>query len=672
MQVRFDVECPLSLAELAPRLKRWPLAAGADMTLLWLGHPWQVRTDHQPHHWCWIAHTPDATAWCVMHLRGVPSVNFSHLICEVQADLRALPRTAQRSFAHSIQSALLQLCRPTLDWAAAADASLEQRYPRTVAAFKAMNALTELQRIQQLDARWAQFEYGERPPLRHSIETALPPSDLHVDIVYAGGGLSLLHAALMAQRGYRVLLFDQYAVGCAHREWNISRVELQHLVDTGLIDWPTLEQSIIMAEYADGVVRFFAAGSDVAPAAIYLPDVLNVALDAGALLQHMRQRLEQAGGIIWEGWRFEHVFASKQNSAGVAVQLRSGDVVRTVAARLMIDGMGATSPLTLATQPFSGVCPTVGTVVRGVADHDPAFGDILISVADTQRGRQLIWEGFPGRDDELTVYVFYYDLVGTDAQQQHSLLELFEDYFALLPSYKAPGPDFAHLRPVYGYIPGRHALQRPLPLPGVLPVGDASAQQSPLTFCGFGSFVRNLQRTVDGTDYALRYGLLAPADLRRVSAYQANVSMNWVFSRFMAPWERPQDVNELQNVFAAVLNQLGPAVSRRFFQDQMTWSDYRAVILGTLAVYPPIMRVAWRVLGLTDIRHWIGDWLRFSRAAILARLFSPVLPLLLRLVERWQPRWAFVLQTTFAEWRAMGWVKPQHLRRAATDIEQVV
>ena len=34
-----------------------------------------------------------------------------------------------------------------------------------------------------------------------------------------------------------------------------------------------------------------------------------------------------------------------------------------------------------------------------------------------------------------------------------SLMQLFEDYFALLPTYKRPGPGFRHHKPVYGYIP---------------------------------------------------------------------------------------------------------------------------------------------------------------------------------------------------------------------------
>ncbi len=520
-----------------------------------------------------------------------------------------------------------------------------------------MGATAELERIRQLDARWATFEQGQLPALPHSTTAALPATSAEYDLIYAGGGLGLLHAALMAQRGYRVLLFDRYPVGCAHREWNISHAELERLVGTGLLTWDDLEHEIIMARYADGLVRFHPDGSDVPAAELRLPGVLDIALDAGALLQLARRRLEVAGGTIWEGYSFAQAYAEPDQPGRTVVAL-DGPAERVyLGARLLIDGMGATSPLTLGTQPFSGICPTVGTVVEGVVGHDPQLGDILISVADTQGDRQLIWEGFPGRADELTVYVFYYDQVGAKAQQRHSLLDLFEDYFALLPTYKTLGPDFKHLRPVYGYIPARHAIGRPAPLLGVLPLGDASAQQSPLTFCGFGSFVRNLQRTTDLLDLALQQGLLTPEYLRLISAHQANVSLNWVFSRFMIPWGRPQDVNELQNVFARVLNVLGLDVARRFFQDQMTWRDYRTIILATLQLYPAIIRTALQVLGWRDTGRWVADWLRFSRSAFLSHSFQRMLPVLIRMVEPKHPALAFRWRAHLAEWQAMGWLK---------------
>lgn len=136
----------------------------------------------------------------------------------------------------------------------------------------------------------------------------------------------------------------------------------------------------------------------------------------------MRRKLLEAGGTILDHHTFRRVTvctSRRQQIASVAVELAPQHSSHSEVwhARLLLDGMGSTSPLALlrhAGAPFAGVCPTVGTVARGFAlgstrtSVDPTLGDILVSVADTQGNRQMIWEGFPGRDDELTVYLFYY------------------------------------------------------------------------------------------------------------------------------------------------------------------------------------------------------------------------------------------------------------------------
>ncbi|GAA5526805.1 hypothetical protein [Herpetosiphon gulosus] len=666
IDIEWSAAPALIYATLAAR-QGWLLGAGIADRWLWADQTWQITPNHSSQRLHWHAQTsvqPNLKADLVLEL--LDSVSSTHVRATLHVEW---PKTAfklwrywqRRRWLHNELTNVLQHWREAWSTQTSPSDQLVQSHPRTCQAFHAMNALDQLQRIQALDQRWQQFEHGQLPNLPYSQTDQLPNADLAVDLVYAGGGLGLIHATLMARKGLNVLVFDRHQVGCAHREWNISQAELERLVATGFISWEALEHQIIMARYRDGLVRFHAAGSAVAPAELHLPEVLDIALDAGALLDYARQQFLAAGGIIWDNTSFEQVYHDPQQQQTV-VAVRKADQPQLIAARLLIDAMGATSPLTLASQPFAGICPTVGTVLTG-AEHDQSLGDILISVADTQADRQLIWEGFPGREHELTVYVFYYDQVGAKAKYRHSLLDLFEDYFELLPSYKQLQANAQHLRPVFGYIPARHALSKPKPLAGVVALGDASAQQSPLTFCGFGSFVRNLSRTTNLLEQALEQTLLAPQQLSLISAYQSNVSMNWVFSRFMTPWGRPQDVNELQNVFAHVLNRLGYDLARRFFQDQMTWQDYNRVVLGTLAYYPKIMQVAWQVLGWRDWLRWIGDWLRFSRAALIAQ-FGQQLPAWL--VGRLPKPWLFQYNAAYAEWQAMGWLKssPEHQSQA--------
>lgn len=563
---------------------------------------------------------------------------------------------------------------------------LQARYPQTVEHFLAMDALEHLERVARLEQGWERILRGEYDQGVHQVGPAAP-ARLDFDLIYAGGGLGLLHAAVMAARhGRRVMIFDRSEVGCVHREWNISRAELAALVESGVVSWADLGP-VVMREYRDGVVRFFDRHAGQASArSLAMPAILNLALDAGALLRLMRRKLEAAGGVILSGRAFRTLRAVAGDTVAVEVELEdlaTGATERHTA-RLLLDGMGSTSPLALrrhAGRPFAGVCPTVGTVAAGFAqgaapdEVDPERGDILVTVADAQRGEQLIWEGFPGRDDEVTVYVFYYATLGAagapggglhPASPRYSLLDLFEQYFALLPSYKRQGPDFRHLKPVYGYIPGRHSLrshEAPL-LRGVLPVGDSAAQQSPLTFCGFGSHVRNLRRTTALLNYALDHDLLEPEQLAAVTAFQTNVSLNWVFSRFMHPWGRADDVNRLQSLFLDVLGSVGPERAIRFYQDRMGWEDYNRILRELLRRRPEILLASWGVLGPAGIGQWAVNYLHFSAAALGAALARAgggrAEALLTALGDALAPAIGLRVRARYEEWRAMGWVpRPQ-------------
>lgn len=604
-------------------------------------------------------------------------------------------------------------------------AYVRTHYPRTMACFEQMGAYEHLEHVWRLEQRWQRMMRGDyddsvyeqqgtasdstikRNGYRVNGTTpwgpATPASStqrtLDYDLIYAGSGLGLLHAAVMSHcYGWRVMVFDRGEVGWAHREWNISRDELRALVDIGLVTWEELAP-VIMHEYRTGLVSFHRGSYSAVPhSELWMPDVLSLAIDASGLLRLMRRKLEAAGSTVLDYRSFRCVRVQGGDPLCVEVVLepaqRTADDGHTTTpahpeeetyrARLLLDGMGSTSPLTLLRyrgQPFGGFCPTVGTVVRGFVpgngprECDPTIGDILISVADTQTDSQLIWEGFPGRDDEVTVYVFYY--VANDSRltdpdhpyaptvgrrDTYSLLELFEHYLALLPDYKQPGPDFRHVKPVYGYIPGRHSV-RPNEVPllrGVLPIGDSAAQHSPLTYCGFGSHVRNLHRTTSLLHDALRHNLLEPAHLGQINAFQTNVSLNWVFSRFMQPWGHPHDVNELQNVFLKALNELGLPIAQRFFQDRMSWNDYNKIVGIILLRYPVIMIKALRVLQTDGILRWLHDYAHFTREALFAAGARAAgvrsEQLIYRASDCISPAAGLWIRARYAEWRAMRWV----------------
>ncbi len=554
---------------------------------------------------------------------------------------------------------------------------LQARYPRTIEAFREMEGgLLHLEYIMALQERWQRVARGEAPTetdiLRYLPALALPPTEADFDLVYCGGVLGLFSAAVLARQGYRVAVFDQRRVGTSHREWNISEEELEQFVAAGLFSRAELEEAIA-GRYAEGIVRFHAEGIPEPAAELHLDRVLDVAIDLGKLLEMARARFEEAGGVTLDFRALKAVLVSQAGPVRSVVELtnREGKLER-LGARLVVNALGAISPLSLVLQdgqPFDGVCPTVGSTARGFKtgegqqEVNPAVGDVLLSVAHAQKGRQLIWEGFPGHDSEMTTYLFYYDLVKPELAAGQSLLDLFEDYFELLPTYKDLGPDFGHLKPVYGYIPARHhrpkagsASRR-----GIISVGDATSPQSALTFCGFGSQVRNLPRLTHLLAFALDHDLLEEKHLRQIGAHQSNISLVWVFSRFMQPANpttRPTDVNRMMNVFCRALADIGPGLTRRFFQDRFGWRDYNRLILTTAWRSPRVFPFTLQVLGLRGIGHWFSDYLKLSRESLFRSVYRKVglkrgLGLEKRLARR-RPALALSLAARREEWQASG------------------
>lgn len=558
---------------------------------------------------------------------------------------------------------------------------LEKKYPLTVAALRQMEGgLSHLEYITALEERWGKVARGQLPiegEVLVQVPTVadLPKASQEFDLIYCGGVLGLFSAAVLAQMGRKVMVFDQRRVGTSHREWNISDDELAQFVEVGLFSREELEKAIA-GRYERGLVKFYGEGIPEPEAELWLDRVLDVAIDLGTLLEMARSKFEAAGGVVLDYRAFRKVYVTEQDQvySVVEVENREGQI-ECYKARLTINALGAISPLSLVLQggkPFDGVCPTVGSTARGfkfgttALEVDPTLGDVLVSVAHAQKGRQLIWEGFPGKDGEMTVYVFYYDLVSPERAAGQSLLDLFEDYFELLPSYKELDQGFAHLKPVYGYIPARH--HRPVggsaSRRGILSVGDATSPQSSLTFCGFGSQVRNLPRLAHLIDLALRHDLLEAEDLRAIGAHQTNINQMWVFSRFMQPikpGQRPNDVNRMMNVFCASLNQIGPALTRRFFQDRIGWRDYNRVILTTAWRYPRVFPFTLEVLGLKGIGHWATDYLIFSREALLRTLYqklgAPGQQRLHHFLEKRRPKLALALAASYEEWVASGLLK---------------
>ena len=555
--------------------------------------------------------------------------------------------------------------------------ALAPYYPLTVKYFQKMpKGEYDLTRVYWWEQRWREGVRNPQQP-RQVVFSHFPPSSSPsptYDLIYVGGALGVIHAAVMAALGYRVLLVERLPFGRMNREWNISRSELQSLIDLGLLT-PAECESIIAREYKDGFNKFFDANNPQKLKApiLHTPTVLNVALDSEKLLQLCGEKLRAAGGEIWDNTEFIRADIEKSQ---VVVQVKHlpTNTDKQVSGRLLVDAMGTASPIAWQLnfgRAFDSVCPTVGATVASGFDPgvwDSQYGDVLNSHGDISRGRQLIWELFPGVGEEITIYLFHYHQV--NPVNPGSLLEMYEDFFTILPEYRRCDVDqLVWKKPTFGYIPGHFSVgssDRTVAFDRLIAIGDSASLQSPLVFTGFGSLVRNLGRLTTLLDTALRHDLLSSQHLNQIRAYQSNVSVTWLFSKgMMVPTGKflpPQRINAMLNTFFGLLADEPPVVADTFIKDRVDWLTFNRLALKAASKNPALLLWIWELAGARDILSWLSNYFNFSFHALLSALVGSWFPGFLRRIQPWlEPRypalWLWLLAQNYAITAGMG--RPQ-------------
>lgn len=502
-----------------------------------------------------------------------------------------------------------------------------RRCPATVAAFGALsNREMWLARIAELDERWQKsLETNEFNQQIEVVTNGNPPAHLEIagefEIAYAGGGLGLLHAAVMSrQYNRKVLVFDAHTIGKTHRDWNISDEELQEFVRAGLFTKDELETAIVN-RYKTGFVKFYDKNSALKTPPLFMENVLDVAIEADVLLGLARQKMIATDSVLLDAHRFIRAFVQPDR---VLIEVEDEKTKRRklFAARLFVDATGTNSPVSRQLnqgRSITHVCPTVGTVARGFVRGDEPdevdfnVGEILVSNEDSADNRQLIWEGFAGsrRLDEYTTYLFFYDSIESKADK--SLLNLFEQYFEKLPKYKRQTQNWRAVKPVFGYIPSYHHRgwnnQKQTAANRVLLVGDAAGLSSPLTFCGFGSHVRNLRRLTHLTELALNGDLLDAAALNEINAYEPRVAQMSSLAEFMRPTENGKSatVNETMNAVMQALSNLNEDVRRDLFKDRISFAAFKSLLKKTATIHPPVFKRMFEHLGAKGAFWWLAN-----------------------------------------------------------------
>ncbi|MCS6873346.1 MAG: hypothetical protein RML33_05385 [Acidobacteriota bacterium] len=482
-----------------------------------------------------------------------------------------------------------------------------------------------LRRIWSVEQRWNEFVsnpngfeevifFGQKPK---SIE-----AEEHFDIIYAGGTLGLFHATLMSLKyGRKVLVFDAFEVGRTHRDWNISDEELAEFVKSGLFTEQEIERAIVN-RYQTGFVKFYDANSKIKTPPFHMRNVLNVAVEADKLLGLALEKIKRTmRSRVINFLRFRRAFVTKEAVLVECEEVETGKR-RVFSARLFIDATGTNSPVSRqinSGRSITHVCPTVGTVAKGFLkgsssrEVDFSVGEILVSTEDISDGRQLIWEGFAGdpERDEYTTYLFFYDSV--DSNTDKSLFRLFEEYFEKLPDYKAQGKDWKVVKPVFGYIPSFHHRGwknlKQVATDRILLIGDAAGLSSPLTFCGFGSYVRNFQKLTKLVEEALESNSLQQEWLSKINTYEPNVAQMASLAEFMrpVPKSKPSVVNETMNSVMMALSTLEEMVARELFQDRIRFSSLRKLLVKTATINPKVFKLMIEHLGFKGSLWWVAN-----------------------------------------------------------------
>jgi len=579
--------------------------------------------------------------------------------------------------------------------------ALAHQYPLTVKYFQKMpNGEYDLKRVYWWEKRWRDSVRNPQQPQQvvfkrqgtgdrglvtgeeknANVSDSQSPTTNHqspipdYDLIYIGGALGVIHAAVMAQLGYRVLLLERLPFGRMNREWNISRQEFQSLIDLGLFTVAEVE-SLIAREYVDGFNKFFDGNNPkhLRAQILYTPTVLNIALDSEKLLRMCGEKLRNAGGEIWDETEFIRADVEVEQIV-LQVKHLPTEAEKQVSGRLLIDAMGTASPIAWQLnggRAFDSVCPTVGAAIASGFDPevwDADYGDVLNSHGDTSRGRQLIWELFPGAGEEITVYLFHYHQV--HPENPGSLLEMYEDFFTILPEYRRCDMDkLIWKKPTFGYIPGHFSVgssDRTVAFDRIIAIGDAASLQSPLVFTGFGSLVRNLPRLTNLLNTALKHDLLDANSLNQIRAYQSNISVTWLFSKgMMVPtgsYLPPQRINSMLNTFFGLLAGEPPAVADTFIKDRFDWLTFNRLALKAASKNPALLPWIWELAGYQDILRWLGSYLEFTRSSLVSWLLAAWFPAFVMMLqphlENRLPRlWLWLLTLSYAITAGMG--RPQ-------------
>ncbi|MBD2666278.1 hypothetical protein B6N60_02588 [Richelia sinica FACHB-800] len=490
-----------------------------------------------------------------------------------------------------------------------------------------------LEGLRRADSILASLRNGNTPVPQVVTENQNHLDAVEWDVIICGGTLGILIGCALAVQGFKVALLERGILRGREQEWNISRKELAVLRELDLLTDEELATSIV-TEYNPARVSF-QGGTEV-----WVEDVLNIGVDPGYLLETLKQKFLKLGGNLFENTPFIDVIVHPN---GVKIN-------QQFTARLLLDAMGHFSPITQQARQGKkpdALCLVVGSCAQGFSEN--TTGDLLLSFTNLQNQCQYFWEAFPAKDGRTT-YLFTY----LDAEPQRLTLEnLFDEYLRLLPEYQdIKINQLKFQRALFGFFPTYRQSPLQTPWNRILPIGDSSGSQSPLSFGGFGAMIRHLRRLTIGITEALQTQQLSAQALALLQPYQPSLSVTWLFQKAMSVKLNqtipPTQINHLLSVVFAQMEKLGTPVLKPFLQDIVQFPALTQTLLKTGLSHPLVVANILPQVGLFNLFDWL---LHYSNLGIYAALFSlsPILEPFIKSLSptqqyywhRWLDAWKF-------------------------------
>lgn len=463
----------------------------------------------------------------------------------------------------------------------------------------------DLENLQKADQLWTALRQEQIKIPRVIEKSPETLTELDFDLVISGGTLGIFLGASLQKQGLKVALIEKGILQGRKQEWNISRHELQSLIELELITQAELEKTIV-TEYNPARIGFDQGYE------LWVKDVLNVGVDPIYLLEKLKLKFLETGGILLEKTNFKQATICQN---GVIIETDQG----LLKSRLLIDAMGHFSPIMKQArkgQKPDGVCLVVGSCAKGFDNNKT--GDLIYTFTPIENQCQYFWEAFPAQDGRTT-YLFTY--VDTEPQR-FSLEFLMNEYLKLLPQYqKIALEKLEFQRFLFGFFPAYEDSPLKLEWERILPIGDSSGSQSPVSFGGFGSMIRHLKRLTFGVKEALENEALTAQDLALLQPYQPNIAVTWLFQKTMSvkinQKFHPQQINQLMSGVFKVMDRLGDKTLKPFLQDVIQFSGLTKTLplVNPLLVLPILPQV-----GLLSLLNWLYHYLNLCLYFCLYKL----------------------------------------------------